>query len=373
MMLLSVISYAESADCPTLRMFAHGLGMPTALPYIWSQLQGDCCVNSQVICINDRVTEINWYSMGLNGFINGTAIPSGVIYLNLQNNDLTGSIPSNLPNFLRRLSLSGNQLSGDLPSFPSTLEYLYLGYPGQPGNRFTGTLRLNRPLELHIHDNWITDVIIQESSALTGCDLSNNPLLGNANIAGLTRCTKFGLYSAGLLPQTLTTSFSTRTAKPTTAIKLKTTAELATSKYSAAESIATNTFTYRISASTATSHFETSSVLLENPISTISFTIHSRPDVQVYLSSLDIHFNSVNSTSSSLALKTPDANDQNPSAAIGDPILIYGILAGLFGLCVLVLVASKVFKHPKMHSKFGRKNSFGTLNTMNTVATGKLK
>ena len=56
-----------------------------------------------------------------------------------------------------------------------------------------------------------------------------------------------------------------------------------------------------------------------------------------------------------------------------DPNLIYALIGGFVGLCVLVGIGKYVFKHPKMHSKYGRKNSYGTLNTMNTVATGKLK
>ena len=110
-------------------------------------------------------------------------------------------------------------MSGDLPSFPSTLRHLSLGYPGQPGNHFTGTLRLNRPIELWINDNWITDVVIQDGSVLATsgyyCDLSNNPLLGNPNILGLTRCFKNGLYSAErntLTTETTTSALTTNTA-----------------------------------------------------------------------------------------------------------------------------------------------------------------
>ena len=76
---------------------------------------------------------------------------------------------------------------------------------GYPENHFTGSLRLNQPIQLYINDNWITDVVIQDNSTLTSyCDLSNNPLLGNPNIAELTGCTKSGLYSAEMLPNTKT-------------------------------------------------------------------------------------------------------------------------------------------------------------------------
>ena len=232
--------YAVSIDCPKLISFAFDLGMPSQQPARWMQLQSDCCTVIGVYCVGSRVIEISWYMMGLNGTINGTAIPSSVTSLYLNNNAITGSIPNNLPSGLLyldlnenaitgfipnalpvgliSLSLHGNQMSGDLPLFPSTLQVLYLGYPGTAGNNFTGTLRLFKPSELYINDNWITSVVIQDLSVLYQCDLSNNPLLGNPNIASLTMCTKNGLYSAALLPMTKTytaTSTATATATPT--------------------------------------------------------------------------------------------------------------------------------------------------------------
>ena len=271
LLFMSSSSYAVSTDCPNMIQLAFGLGMQTAQPAIWAELQADCCTASSISCDgSQRVLDIYWDNKGLNGTINGTAIPSSVTWLSLYNNGLTGNIPNALPSrlvffsldgnaitgaipnslpsglihlglnsnaingsipntlpsgltwldlnsnslrgsipsfFLSSLShlyLNGNQMSGELPSFPSTLQTLYLGYPGYPGNQFTGTLRLNRPIELFINDNYIADVVIQNSSGfVTGrCNLDNNPLLGNPNIANLTMCTKNGLYSAALLPVT---------------------------------------------------------------------------------------------------------------------------------------------------------------------------
>ena len=195
---------------------AFGLGMQTAQPGIWSALQGDCCNYgaTYVYCDgNQRVTQIYWNSIGLNGTINGTAIPSSLTQLYLHVNAIKGNIPSLLPSGLVHLNINSNQMSGDLPSFPSNLQYFYLGYSGYPGNHFTGSLRLNQPIGLRINDNWITDVVIQDSSQIypIWCDLSNNPLLGNPNIAGLTMCTKNGLYSAGLLPVTKSTTSLVKT------------------------------------------------------------------------------------------------------------------------------------------------------------------
>ena len=208
LLLMSSTIYAVSSDCPNVIQLAFGLKVDIHLPAIWTALQGDCCTAYGIYCDDSqRVTEISWWNNGLNGFINGSAIPSGVILLGLGSNSLTGNIPSILPSGLRELYLEGSRMSGDLPSFPSTLTHLALGWSGLPGNQFTGTLRLNRPIELHINHNWITDVVILDSSQInpSWCDLSNNPLLGNPNIANLTTCTQDGMYSAALLPVTMST------------------------------------------------------------------------------------------------------------------------------------------------------------------------
>ena len=228
MCLLLLAIYAVSPDCPKMIQFAKGLNVNIQQPSIWSQLQIDCCNANGIICLSQRVSEIDWHSKGLNGIVNETTIPSNVTDLILYDNLLTGSFPSQLPNVLKVIRLDGNQLtgpipsqlpmglialqldgnkmSGNLPSLPSTIQILSLGYPGWLGNHFSGTLRLNRPTELYIYDNWITDVVLQDSTALTSyCDLSKNPLLGNPNIAGLTMCTQTGLYSAALLPVTIST------------------------------------------------------------------------------------------------------------------------------------------------------------------------
>ena len=218
MFVLITVVYGVSADCPNMISLASGFNVSGKQPVIWNQIQSDCCTANGVKCDrNERVYQIDWYSKGLEGAINGTAIPSSVTYLDLAINSIIGNIPVTLPSGLINLYLFGNQMSGDLPSFPSAIRFLFLGYPGYPGNRFTGTLRLNRPTGLGINDNWITDVLILDSSVLgTGgfdCFLDNNPLLGNPNIDGLSYCYKNGLYSAGLLLNTRTTSTKTNTSK----------------------------------------------------------------------------------------------------------------------------------------------------------------
>ena len=197
--------YGVSIDCPDVINLAIGLILNLKSPSLFTTMKNDCCTATGVTCSSQRVTQIFWFRQGLNGTINGTALPSGLFYLGLYNNLLTGPIPT-LPSLMTTLALDDNNLSGDLPLFPSTMSNIHLGFPNQAGNHFTGTLRLNRPTNVYINDNWITDVIIQDTSQLTTCDLSNNPLLGNPRIVSLIMCTQNSLYSASQLPITKFTS-----------------------------------------------------------------------------------------------------------------------------------------------------------------------
>ena len=337
LLLLLSMSTGLSIDCPNMINFARGLGVQTAQPGIWAALQSDCCIANGVNCTSQRVTQIYWDSKGLNGVINGSAIPSSLLILRLsynqingslpsvwpygleelclEYNQISGSVPSMLPRGVTILSLSHNQLkllsnttvfpidlqflylafndiagsvppiwpiglveldlshnqmsgsisgtalpsglkhiylnnneftgsiplilpsgliklwvcinkfTGDVPTFPDSLQYLYLGYPGLPGTHFTGSVKLNRPKELFLNDNWISDLSIQNSTALLpgNCDISNNALLGNPNIASLTMCVKNGLYNPSLLPITVTTTTAMETIrKESTAIATET-------------------------------------------------------------------------------------------------------------------------------------------------------
>ena len=380
-----------NVDFTDIMNLAISLGIKSKQVAIWDALEMDCCASSGIVCNSQRrIVQITWNSMGLNGTINGTSIPSALQTLNLNNNQivgaiptdfprsitklelennqflgnipttlppdltylafggnrLTGKIPNSLPNNLYLLSLWGNklsgsiplnlpsglvaldvsknQMSGEIPSLPSTIQYLFLGHLGIPGNHFTGSLKLNRPLRLIINDNWITDVLIQDSSQLSSsnCDLSNNPLLGNLNIANLTMCTKNGLYSGTLLPNTKDVISSS----------------------SAILSLTSSTALYQLSVFKTLFTSETIYIPAESASS--KWILGKRPTET-----------------------NPQIADKDAIASIGDPILIYEILGGLFGLCILVFVARFVFRMPKIKSKYGRKNSFGTLNTVETKQT----
>ena len=231
-LLLLELTMGVSVDCPNIINLAIGLNMDAKAPVLLNQLKTDCCAASGVTCDgSSRVTAILWDQKGLDGTINGTAfpstlntfdvssnritgelptIPAGMLYFYVGDNRMTGTIPANLPNGLIYLELDTNNFHGDLPDFPLSLTALALGYVQSPKNRFSGTLRLNKPNYLFIIDNFITDIIIQDISLLTAnCDISRNPLLGNPRISNLTGCTKVGLYSPDSLPVTISSTAKT--------------------------------------------------------------------------------------------------------------------------------------------------------------------
>ena len=340
LMFYLILIYSSSVDCPNVISLASGLGMKTKQPAIWSQLQVDCCgdlTTTKVFCSVNRVTKFEWYSLNLNGTIIGAAIPPFTTVIFLHDNQITGPIPSSLPNTLTELYIDKNNMSGDLPLFPTSLIALHLGASGYFGNHFSGTLRLNAPNKVKINNNWITDIIVQNSSGLTNgsCDLSNNPLLDNPNVDGLG-CTKNGLYSAGLLSNTAGAFVSTRpTSKLTTSRPTSIVLSVTSTFYNSTGSIAAPT-------------------LLSN-----SFT--SANEGPLYVNDTTILTNIVVRATETLA---PNNSLAPP---IFDKYLIIALIGTFIGLCILVGIGKFAFKHPKMHSKFGRKNSFGTLNTVATT------
>ena len=97
-------------------------------------------------------------------------------------------------------------MTGDLSNIPPYVSVLFLAYPGSTspsGNHFSGGLVLYQPSRVYINYQWITDVVFYDTSRLVVCDLSDNPSLGNPNIANLTMCTKIRLYNASSLPNTM--------------------------------------------------------------------------------------------------------------------------------------------------------------------------
>ena len=243
LLLLTILVYGVSIDCPNVVIFAKHMNMDIQQPVIWSQLNSDCCTTtvSKVKCDgNQRVIDINWNTKNLNGSIEWTNLPPNLQNLNLNKNTLTGVLPELLPeslvsfnighnnvngtlpitipskliklavddNFIRgsyngiwppglqELWLNDNLMSGYIPldTLPSTLKTLNIGHLVTKFNSFTGQVYLYQPVQVNIDYNYITDLQIVDTSKLTVCDISNTPLLNNPHISALTMCFKANLY-----------------------------------------------------------------------------------------------------------------------------------------------------------------------------------
>ena len=216
-----LVVYANSIDCSDIVNLAIGLKMNSQQATIMGQLYANCCSAYGVTCSGTRVTSLSWQALNLNGFLNETALPDSLILLALDGNPITGNFPSKYPSSLLYLvglgrtmmncvlptswpigileiDINGNLCTGDVSVFPRTLTRLYLGYNLDQQsrlNRFTGSLSLNQPKDINIQRNWVSDVIFQDTSLLTNCNISNNPLLGNTNVFALSMCDTSNLFA----------------------------------------------------------------------------------------------------------------------------------------------------------------------------------
>ena len=274
-LLLTAVAVSVSIDCPDVISLATGLNFNIVNSTLMNGIKSDCCIAFGVFCTGNRVTTINWISLGLNGTINGTALPSALVRIDFSANSITGTIPTVFPSTLQTIiwfsnrltggisatfppllnyfhcswnqltggipatlpisirsmyihgnalsgavtlwpstltdiTIWGNQLTGDASLFPSSLNVLNFGNAGHFGNSFYGKIRLHKPTELWITNNFIMDLVVLDTSELTTCDLSNNPLLGNSNIANLTVCQKTNLFNLVTSRSVINSSKSTK-------------------------------------------------------------------------------------------------------------------------------------------------------------------
>lgn len=144
-------------------------------------------------------------------------------YLHLQGNRLRGSIPTNIFNIsgLKSLSLSNNQLSGNLPIYAyhslSNLQFLYLSANKLSGEIPSGLFNASMLLELVLANNTFTGVIPDSIGDLRnlqilyllGNKLTSDPASPEIGfLTSLTKCRKLEkiLLSTNPLNGTLPTS-----------------------------------------------------------------------------------------------------------------------------------------------------------------------
>ena len=214
-----------SQDCPQVVSLASGLNMNTTRPSLYNQLVVNCCTSPYVICNEyNRVEEIRWFNMSLNGQIHGSSIPNRLQVLAMPVNKIYGDIPplpasltnlflgDNLLNgsispftpYIIYIDIGGNRFKGNVPLIPESVEQLELGSINYPGNLFTGELILYKPTHVLLNYNLLTSVILYDTSLLFECDISDNPLLNHYSIKNLTKCIRNRLY----LPSNTTTQYS---------------------------------------------------------------------------------------------------------------------------------------------------------------------
>ncbi|XP_047310591.1 protein STRUBBELIG-RECEPTOR FAMILY 3-like [Impatiens glandulifera] len=154
--------FTDSRDVSAINSLYAALGSPPLRG--WMPFGGDPCVDvwQGVQCVNANITGIVLNGANLGGELGDNLQNfTSIILMDLRNNHIGGSIPSNLPITIRSFFLSGNQLSG---SIPETLSIL-----GQS----TDLLFDNNNLTGEIPDAF------QQLTSLTNLDLSSNKLSGH--------------------------------------------------------------------------------------------------------------------------------------------------------------------------------------------------
>ena len=457
------------------------------------ELSIDCCSLSisEIKCVNARVTEIKWFKLNLNGYINVTALKSfdRLFRLDVKNNKLSGIILDKLPDSITHMNFGANKLPGSLMPLPPNIQYFHCdnnfltgNFPDIPdsmsnlridGNSFTGSIKINRPSVLEVMNTQISNLLINNTSLLNFtapddspgfCDLSNT-MVYESQVSYLSSvCHMSGVISLQCesvikiandlhLDEQVPSLFATLKGNCCNGygISCDASRNVASINWSSlglngtldSGKIASLSFltTFNASSNNITGHIlngfnsnlqiiDLSYNLLNGTlrlhqlqmlnISKNQFTgISSNAPLNIstfdishnYISGLivfdspqivnieqnqitDVLFNSsselvncnllhnpltgssypkicltdpkrvttVNSKSTLLA--TPTFIDRNSNTEILTPWVIVGLVCALFALFIIAFFAKRIFKHPQILSKFGRKNSFGTLNTV---------
>ncbi|GAB2301154.1 hypothetical protein Dimus_035187 [Dionaea muscipula] len=167
--------YTDPRDVFAINRLYAALGSPALQG--WVQMGGDPCMEAWqgVLCVNSNITGLSLNGANLQGEL-GTDLDSftAMIGIDLTDNHIGGSIPSNLPSTIRTFYLSGNQFTGSIPQSLSTLTQL---------------------TDLSLSNNNLTGEIpdaFQELSGMVNSDLSSNHLNGPlppsmGNLSSLTR------------------------------------------------------------------------------------------------------------------------------------------------------------------------------------------
>ena len=252
--------------------------------------------------------------------------------LDASRNDLVESIPP-LPSTLTALLVCGNKLTGTMPIL-SNLTLLFLGAPNCVGNKIEGKLSGIQPIrQIMIYDNLISDMdsILYSNVNSVRCDLRKNPLSSKlkGSLKNVGRCLFDDLQSSTAIfttfTETATDVLNTFSQVEATSVQTVSKLTLKTSQYKQV-SIQTTPI------QTGSSVMSMQSTVSNNASTTAVVSIRSNRDPE-------------------------EGKNENTD------YLLYIILGCMGFLIIITIILGAVLKNPVIKSKFGRKNSFGTLNT----------
>ncbi|KAI3510373.1 hypothetical protein L1887_17315 [Cichorium endivia] len=179
--------YTEPGDILAINSLYAALGFPPLLG--WLLAGGDPCLEGWqgVQCVNSNITGIVLNDANLGGELGeNLGAFASIIQIDLSNNHIGGTIPSDLPLTVKTFFLSGNQLKGSIPESLSTLGQL---------------------TDLSLNNNHLSGVIpdsFQQLTALVNLDLSANNLSGPLppsmmNLSSISTLHLEGNYLTGVL------------------------------------------------------------------------------------------------------------------------------------------------------------------------------
>ncbi|XP_028087604.1 protein STRUBBELIG-RECEPTOR FAMILY 3-like isoform X2 [Camellia sinensis] len=151
----------------------------------WMPFGGDPCADGWqgVECVNANITGIVLTGANLGGELgNDLGNFSSIIQIDLSNNHIGGSIPSNLPITIRTLSFNDNHLTGEIPdAFQQLMGLINLDLSG---NNLSGQLppsmgNLSSLTTLHLQNNQLVGVLdALQDLPLTDLNIENNLFSG---------------------------------------------------------------------------------------------------------------------------------------------------------------------------------------------------
>ena len=319
----------ENTECIVVRDIASDLLMNLSNPDAFAKLlfssefPSACCdAGAGVTCdARNHVTRIDWSNMGLTGRLNTSKIELLYSYLesfNVEGNAITGNISPGFTSNIKSLNLANKLITGDLVNIRlNKLQHMDLR-----NNGFIGIMPQLPPLlkVLYISNNCFFGHMPVIPAFVEVFDISNNRIIGDIYISN---------------PKSVNISNN----------------QISDIIFNS--SVYLNICDFR--GNTLIKNYYPDVCLLDRQTSTANYS---------YIASSIYHFASLNdsfATETSVIIK--DAANIDPAVS---PWLIIGLIIGLVSVILLTFVASKIFKHPELHSRFGRKNSFGTLNTVAT-------